>query len=76
MPDLATLQTRIEEAETALHELMTGTRAVDITSPTGARTTYQQADAPKLQAYIAELKGQAAAKQSKPRGPITFVMPG
>ncbi len=57
MSDLATLQTRLTEAETALHQLSTGTKAVSIN--TGTETvSYNQISMGKLRAYIADLEGK------------------
>lgn len=63
MSDLATLQGRLQEAETALHVLMTGQRAVQVRDASGRMVTYAETDAEKLQRYVAFLKAQIAALQ-------------
>lgn len=51
---LATLQTRLTEAQDALHALVTGTLTVSIGSA-DKRLTFNQADIPALRTYIADL---------------------
>lgn len=60
MSDLATLQTRLTEAESAYHRLMTGSLEESI-SFNGRSVGYKPSDAPKLQSYISDLKSQIAA---------------
>jgi len=62
MADLATLQTRLIEAELALHKLLTGTAEVEVEHGdmrlkySNSVTAMQQ-----LSSYIADLKAQIAA---------------
>lgn len=60
MSDLATLQTRLAEAEAAYHRLMTGSLEESV-SFNGRSVGYKPTEAPKLQSYIADLKNQIAA---------------
>ena len=60
MSDLATLQSRLSEAESAYHRLMTGSLEESI-SFNGRSVGYKPTEAPKLQAYITDLKSQIAA---------------
>ena len=71
MADLATLETRLIEAETALHRLMTGSRVEAINSPTG-KVQYTSANLGDLEKYIASLKQQIEATSRGPRKPIFF----
>jgi hypothetical protein len=67
MADLATLQTWLTEAETARHQLVTGSKHVSLSFSGGAgdnksvayATFRNQLD--KLDAYIASLRAQIAA---------------
>lgn len=54
--DAVERQRRIAEAEDALHNLMIGKSAVEIVAD-GYSTKYTPADAPRLRAYLAELRG-------------------
>ncbi|MDH5528357.1 MAG: gpW family protein [Nitrospirota bacterium] len=70
MTQLATLQKRLDEAETAYHALMTGERIVSI-SIEGRGQSYTPADMVKLQAYITRLKNEIARLTGGPRrGPV------
>ncbi|MBL8518196.1 MAG: hypothetical protein JNM76_14640 [Betaproteobacteria bacterium] len=60
MADLATLQTRLTEAESAYHKLMTGSKTVEVQHG-DMRTKYTEAQAGTLLAYIADLRAQIAA---------------
>ncbi|MEH6477987.1 MAG: gpW family head-tail joining protein [Sneathiella sp.] len=55
MTDISVLQTRLTEAEKALHALMTGKQVVTIGNE-GDTVTYNQAGAAALRIYIRELK--------------------
>ena len=55
----------LAEAQTALHQLMTGSRIVEIRNPNGSVVTFQQADIDKLRSYISELQ-QAAGTVRRP----------
>lgn len=58
MADLATLQTRLGEAEEAHHQLMTGAKEVTVSIGNYGSTTYQQASIEKLEQYIQRLQAQ------------------
>jgi septal ring factor EnvC (AmiA/AmiB activator) len=60
MADLATLQTRLTEAEAAYHQLALGTKEVEVEHG-DMRMKYTQATMEKLAAYIADLRAQIAA---------------
>jgi hypothetical protein len=60
MADLATLQARLTEAESAYHSLMTGTSTVELEHG-DMRTKYTAATAGALSAYIADLRAQIVA---------------
>jgi hypothetical protein len=57
MPTPEELQSRLNEAESAYHALMTGKSAVQVAYENGS-ATYTQADKTNLRAYIQELKSQ------------------
>lgn len=57
MADLATLQTRLSEAETALHDLATGSRVVEVRRD-GKMMKYGEANKSSLADYIADLRRQ------------------
>lgn len=63
MTDLATLQSRLCEAENAYHLLMTGGKEVSVNIGGYGAVAYQAADAPKLEKYIAHLKLEIRRKQ-------------
>ena len=63
MANIAELQQRIDEAELALHQLMTGEREVTISVGGFGATTYAEADSIKLEKYIAMLKQTLAKKK-------------
>jgi polyhydroxyalkanoate synthesis regulator phasin len=71
MADLTTLQTRLSEAEDALHKLLTGQKAVSV-SDEGQSVTFTQSNIEELRAYINELRNQIAdlSGVSRRRGPI------
>ncbi|KZZ75087.1 gpW family protein [Aestuariirhabdus sp. Z084] len=71
MSDLSTLRQRLVEAESALHRLMIGELEVTVSVGGYGATTYAQSDINKLNAYIAKLKTEIAAKERRPRrGPL------
>jgi hypothetical protein len=75
MADLATLQTRLNEAELAEHKLMVGGGVASVNYEGRGSVTYARADLAKLQAYIAALRAQIAALQGCTAGrqrPIHF----
>jgi hypothetical protein len=57
MTDTATLQARLDEAEAALHDLLTGRQIVQIGAESD-RVQYTPAMVPQLRAYISELRGK------------------
>lgn len=59
MADLATLQSRLAEAETAYHNLMRGGQTEKV-GHGDMMLTYTRAESAKLKSYIDELKGQIA----------------
>lgn len=61
--DLATLQARRDEADAALHQLLTGTKAVQVRNAAGRFVVYAQPDVAQLRAYIASLDAQIAVLQ-------------
>ncbi|TKW61710.1 MAG: hypothetical protein DI628_03540 [Blastochloris viridis] len=73
MSDLGTLQSRLADAETARHKLLTGTQEVTVNLHGFGSTTYTQANVKALDRYIAELRMQIARLTGGPRrGPILF----
>lgn len=61
MPDAATLQARLDEAEAALHRLTTGSQAEDVryaAGPANRSVRYTAANIAELRAYIADLRRQ------------------
>lgn len=69
MADLATLKTRLAEAEESLHRLQMSDREVKI-STIGKAVEYGQADATKLEIYIAKLRSEIDRLSGQSRGPI------
>ncbi|WP_354089848.1 gpW family head-tail joining protein [Brevundimonas faecalis] len=61
-----TLAERLAEAEAALHGLLTGRAVVQVTDQSGESIRYAQASAPKLQAYVAQLRGEVAGARRTP----------
>lgn len=53
--------TRRDEAENALHALLTGSQAVEIQDQNLERITYTRASVGELRKYIADLAAQIAA---------------
>lgn len=72
MPDTATLEAWLAQAETALHKLLTGTLAVQVDYQ-GTRTTFAAGDEAKLRAYIAELKVKLGKPDARPRRAVGVV---
>jgi hypothetical protein len=62
MADLATLQTRLTEAETALHALLTGSR-VQVVARDGRRLEYTSAAGSinQLRNYIGQMQAEIAS---------------
>jgi len=67
MADLATLQTRLAEAEEARHQLMTGAKEVSVTIGGYGATTYTQVNVEKLEQYIQKLNTEIARLGGSPR---------
>jgi hypothetical protein len=55
-----TPQEALNDAEKALHDLLTGSSAAEITDQNGEKIRYRPIDITKLNAYIADLKAQIA----------------
>ncbi|MCK5921801.1 MAG: hypothetical protein KAG66_12720 [Methylococcales bacterium] len=71
MAELILLKQRLFEAEAALHRLMTGELEVTVSVGGFGATTYNQASADKLSAYVAKLKNDIAKREGGlRRGPI------
>jgi hypothetical protein len=70
--DIATLQQRITEAETAMHSLMMGSRVSEAGAPDGSRVSYTQTDLPRLREYLQWLKAQLVQAQQGAARPIYF----
>lgn len=58
MPSLPSTQTRLEQAKTALHDLMTGQSVVTLVDQNGERMEFRPANANQLRAYIKDLERQ------------------
>ncbi len=56
IPDLATLQTRLKEAEEAYHLLMTGSQEASVHIDGYGSITYTTASLTQLECYISHLK--------------------
>ncbi len=67
MTDLTTLETRLTEAEAALHLLATGGQRQTVDIGAGGRVTYTTANVADLRRYIADLKNQIAKLKGLPR---------
>lgn len=65
---LLTTAERLEEAQEALHQLLTGTAAVSVTDQNGERVIYQPANRAALERYVADLTAQLAGAR-KPLRP-------
>jgi hypothetical protein len=69
----AQLTTWKDEAEVALHRLMTGSMVEEISGPNNTKTRFMPADLEKLQAYIGYLEGLiSTASTGFRRRPIYF----
>lgn len=72
MTDTATLEARLAEAETALHQLEIGGRVVRVRASDGKQVEYAAAEIGPLRAYVASLKRQLG-KMSRGRAiGVTF----
>ena len=70
MTDPATLQTRLTEAETALHALAIGGQEVEVDIDGVGRVKYTAARIGFLRSYIAELKQQLGPTTGGPLWPL------
>lgn len=70
-----TLQQKLDEAEAAYHKLMTGTMARVVVDKDGTRVEFTMSTAPRLYAYIQDLKTQLGLIGGTPPnyGPAGFV---
>lgn len=70
MTDLATLETRLSEAESALHSLQVGRRTVSVRQADGRTVDYANSASQvrDLKAYITELKQSIARKKGRAAG--------
>ncbi|MBE0454849.1 MAG: phage tail protein [Roseovarius sp.] len=68
---LETLQSRLQQAQDAQHQLMLGKKAVSV-GKDGSRVDFTQADSAQLSRYISALQSAIATKSgaSVRRGPI------
>ena len=73
MADLATLQTRLAEAEEALHKLSCGARVVRIFFKDRS-TDFNQTNVPELRAYIGQLRNEIAAAVSPSQSRVFTVL--
>ena len=69
MADVATLKTRLEEAEAARHALATGQRVVDVWRD-GRRVRYQESNKADLASYIDDLIAEIAALEAPATGAL------
>jgi hypothetical protein len=60
MADLATLQTRLTEAEGAVHDLVMGRKAVQVSFPDNSALTFTTFELPQLREYVDDLRRQIA----------------
>lgn len=72
MAQLTTAE-KLVEAEQALHDLLTGTSARVVVDQNGERIEYTAASAPRLRAYIDELKRALSAPNLGSNGPLRAV---
>lgn len=72
MASLATLQTRLDQAEEAYHQLMLGTAVRVFVDQNGERIEYFASDKAKLAAYIKQLKFQI--DNSSQEGPMGITL--
>ena len=61
-----TTQERLEEAQDALHQLLTGTQAVSVTDQNGEKVEYRPVSRTDLQRYVADLEAQLAGAHKPP----------
>lgn len=68
-----TLQEKLTEAETAYHNLMTGTLARVVVDQNGERVEFTATNASRLFQYIQALKNQINPPAVNARGPARFL---
>ncbi len=73
MSSTMTLAEKLADAERALHELVTGTSPRVVVDQNGERIEYTAASAPRLRAYIDDLKRQLTAPKLGSNGPLRAV---
>ncbi|MBJ3775674.1 gpW family head-tail joining protein [Acuticoccus mangrovi] len=61
-----TTSERLEEAQEALHQLLTGTQAVAVTDQNGERVEYRPTNRAALERYVADLEAQLAGAHKPP----------
>ena len=72
MASLTVLNQRLDEAETAMHRLATGSMVEEITGPNQTKTKFMPSDMAKLEKYVGYLKSQIAAANGRGCKPIGF----
>ncbi len=65
--DLQTAKQRLDEALAARHKLMTGAMEVSVSVGDYGDVKYARVDVPKLERYIAELRGTVARLEGRAR---------
>lgn len=73
MTDLTTLETRLSEAEAALHLLATGSQRQTVDIGTGGRVAYTATNVVDLRLYVADLKSQIAKQKGLSRRAPIYV---
>ncbi len=63
------IEAQLLEAQTALHQLMTGTSAVRITKRNGESVEFKPADETKLRNYIDQLQAELGVTVTRRRRP-------
>lgn len=66
------LETRLAEAEDALHKLITAKSTVQVRADTGEQLVYTPADEAKLRGYIRELEHKLGLRDRAADAPISF----
>jgi hypothetical protein len=70
MATTADIQTRLTEAQTAYHRLITGTQAVEIRDSNGESIRYSSANLSRLRGYIRDLENELAGTAASSRRPL------
>lgn len=71
MPTQAEIDAQLTEARQALHDLVTGNKAVKLKRQ-GREVEYQPTDVQALKSHIADLMGQSTATTQSRRRPASF----